>query len=301
MLSSFFATISNAVLMIANMLPSITKGFESVRSICEVLECPDFEKNLGKDPVAGVLGNFDFERVAFIHPGADREAIREFTLHVPAGETLAVVGPSGAGKSTLMGLLLGFERPTSGCIRLDGRDMNEIDLRSFRRHVGVVAQDSILFHGTLRENIVYGSRHVSEERIAQAVRDANAEEFVSKLPQGLNTLVGERGARLSGGQKQRIAIARALIRNPRVLILDEATSALDVASEAVVQNALDRLMQGRTTFIVAHRLSTIRNAGRVIVLEDGRMVESGTPEELRGSGGRFAAMLAMQEGGVAAG
>ena len=296
MLASFFGTISNAVLMIANMLPAITKGFESVRSIGEVLESPDFEKNLGKKAVAEVLGDFEFEAVSMVHPGAARPSIRDLTLRVRAGETLAVIGSSGAGKSTLMSLILGFDRPTSGCIRLDGRDMNEIDLRSFRRHVGVVAQDSMLFHGTLRENIVYGSRNVKEERILQAVRDANAAEFVNELPEGLNTMVGERGARLSGGQKQRIAIARALIRNPRVLILDEATSALDVASEAVVQSALDRLMQGRTTFIVAHRLSTVRNAGRVIVLDEGRIVESGTPDELRANGGRFAEMLAMAQG-----
>ena len=174
--------------------------------------------------------------------------------------------------------------------------MNEIDLRSFRRFVGVVAQDSLLFHGTLRENIVYGSRSVKDEVVFQAIRDANAVEFVGRLPDGLDTVVGERGARLSGGQKQRIAIARALIRNPRVLILDEATSALDVASEEVVQTALDRLMEGRTTFIVAHRLSTIRNADRVIVLEDGRIVEVGAPDELRARGGRFAEMWAMQRG-----
>jgi len=296
MLSSFFGTISNSVLMIVNMMPTITKGFESVRSIGEVLECPDFEKNLGKDVVTDVRGGFDFESITFVHPGAERGSIRDFSLNVRVGETLGVIGASGAGKSTLMSLILGFDRPTTGAIRLDGRDMNEIDLRSFRRFVGVVAQDSVLFHGTLRENIVYGSRNVKDEVVLQAIKDANAAEFVSKLPDGLDTIVGERGARLSGGQKQRIAIARALIRNPRVLILDEATSALDVSSEKVVQAALDRLMEGRTTFIVAHRLSTIRNADRVIVLEDGRVVESGAPDELRAKGGRFAEMWAMQRG-----
>ena len=294
MLSSFFGTISNSVLMIVNMMPTITKGFESVRSIGEVLESPDFEKNLGKNAVAEVRGEFEFESVTFVHPGADRGSIRDFSLQVREGETLAVIGASGAGKSTLMSLILGFDRPTSGVLRLDGRDMNEIDLRSFRRFVGVVAQDSLLFHGTLRENVVYGSRNVTDATVWQAIRDANASEFVDLLPDGLDTMVGERGARLSGGQKQRIAIARALIRNPRVLILDEATSALDVSSEKIVQTALDRLMEGRTTFIVAHRLSTIRNADRVIVMEDGRMVESGSPDELRARGGRFAEMWALQ-------
>ena len=296
MLSTFFGSISNAVLMIVNMMPAITKGFESLRSIGEVLESPDFEKNLGKDVISGVRGAFDFDGVTFVHPGAERGSIRDLTLHVREGETVAVVGASGAGKSTLMSLILGFDRPTTGAIRLDGRNMDEIDLRSYRRFVGVVAQESLLFPGTLRENIVYGTRNVKDERVLQAIRDANAADFVSKLPDGLNTMLGERGARLSGGQKQRIAIARALIRNPRVLILDEATSALDVASEKVVQTALDRLMAGRTTFIVAHRLSTVRNAGRVIVLEEGRIVESGTPDELRERGGRFAEMWALQQG-----
>jgi len=296
MLSAFFGTISNAVLMIVNMMPTITKGFESVRSIGEVLESPDFEKNLGKAVISSVRGAFDFDSVTFVHPGAERGSIRDLSLRVQEGETVAVVGASGAGKSTLMSLILGFDRPTTGFLRLDGRDMNEIDLRSYRRFVGVVAQESLLFHGTLRENIVYGSRNVKEERILQVIRDANASDFVSTFPEGLDTMLGERGARLSGGQRQRIAIARALIRNPRVLILDEATSALDVASEKVVQTALDRLMAGRTTFIVAHRLSTIRNANRVIVLEDGRIVESGTPAELRDRGGRFAEMWAMQQG-----
>ena len=296
MLAAFFATISNAVLMLANMMPAVTKGFESVRSIGEVLESPDFERNLGKAEVTEVRGGFEFESVSFVHPGAKRDSIRDFSLRGEAGETLAVVGASGAGKSTLMSLILGFDRPTAGRIRLDGRDMNEIDLRSFRRFVGVVTQDSLLLHGTLRENIVYGSRDVSDERVLKAIEDANAAEFVSKLPEGLDTVVGERGARLSGGQKQRIAIARALIRDPRVLILDEATSALDAGSEKVVQNALDRLMEGRTTFIVAHRLATIRNADRVIVLEDGRILESGTPQELRSRSGRFAEMWALQQG-----
>ena len=298
MLAAFFATISNAVMMLANMMPTISRGFESVRSIGELLECPDFEKNIGRDAVVDVRGEFAFEAVTFVHPGAERGSIRDFSLHVRAGETVAVIGASGAGKSTLMSLILGFDRPTAGRILLDGRDMNEIDLRSFRTFLGVVAQDSLLFHGSLRENIVYGSSDVTEGQIHQAIRDANAAEFVNQLSAGLNTVVGERGARLSGGQKQRIAIARALIRNPRVLILDEATSSLDVASEKVVQTALDRLMQGRTTFLVAHRLSTVQNAGRVIVLEDGRIVESGTPADLQARGGRYAQMRAMQSQAV---
>jgi ATP-binding cassette subfamily B protein len=296
MLSAFFATISNAVLNVANMIPNMTRGLESVRSIGEVLESPDIEKNVGKLQLEDVRGEFHFESVTFIHSGASRGSVRDFSLHVRAGETIGVAGPSGAGKSTLMSLILGFDRPTSGRILLDGRDVNEIDFRTFRRFVGVVTQDSLLFHGTLRENVTYGIPNVSAERVRRALEDANAAEFVDGLPKGIDTMLGERGARLSGGQKQRIAIARALIRDPRVLILDEATSALDVASEKLVQAALDRLMQGRTTFIVAHRLSTIRNANRIVLLSDGRIAEIGTPVELENQGGLYAAMCAMQQG-----
>ncbi|MDD5349305.1 MAG: ABC transporter ATP-binding protein [Chthoniobacteraceae bacterium] len=295
MLSYFFTSISNAVMQIANMMPTITKGFESVRSIGEILESPDIEQNLGKAQLSNVRGEFLFENVGFTYRGTKRGSLRGFTLEVRPGETLAVVGPSGAGKSTLMNLILGFERPSEGRILLDGHDMNAIDLRSYRRFVGVVTQETLLFHGTLRENILYGGHNIPDSQVLDALRNANAAEFIEKLPDGLNTIIGDRGARLSGGQKQRIAIARALIRNPRVLILDEATSALDTASEAVVQTALDRLMKGRTTFIVAHRLSTVRNADRILVLDEGQIAEIGQPRELLERGGLYARLCAMQQ------
>ncbi|MGO2846493.1 MAG: ABC transporter ATP-binding protein, partial [Microbacterium gubbeenense] len=195
---------------------------------------------------------------------------------------------SGSGKSTMLNLVLGFVRPTSGRIVLDGADMQELDLRTVRRHMSVVPQESALFEGSIRDNIAYGLDDVSPDRIRQALVDANAAEFIDALPDGWDTLVGERGARLSGGQRQRLAIARALVRDPRILLLDEATSALDPESEALVKGALDRLMTGRTTLIVAHRLSTIRRADRIIVLERGEVVEQGAHDDLLRAGGRYA-------------
>ncbi len=297
MVSYFFTSISNSVMQISNMLPTVTRGFESVSSIGEVLECPDIEHNRGKAVIKAVRGDFVFENVSFTYGGTARGSLSGLSLHVAPGETLAVVGPSGAGKSTLMNLILGFERPNAGAILLDGRDMNSIDLRTYRHFLGVVTQETLLFQGTLRENILYGRRDIPDARVLAALENANALEFVNKLPQGLDTMIGDRGARLSGGQRQRIAIARALIRDPRVLILDEATSALDTASEAVVQTALERLMQGRTTFIVAHRLSTVKHAQRILVLQEGQMVELGPPAELLQRGGLYARLCAMQQVG----
>jgi ATP-binding cassette subfamily B protein len=188
----------------------------------------------------------------------------------------------------VLNLVVGFVRPTSGRILLDGRDMTEIDLRTYRNFISVVPQDSILFEGSVYENITYGMEKLTDARVESALRDANAWEFVQSLPDGMETHVGERGAKLSGGQKQRLAIARALIRNPRVLVLDEATSALDTESEGLIQEALARLMKGRTTFVVAHRLSTIRNADRIVVLEQGEITEIGTHAELIKMNGVYA-------------
>jgi ATP-binding cassette subfamily B protein len=292
MLSAFLTTLTNSTTTLAGLAPVITKGLESVRSVGEVLQAPELEDNEGKAPLDSLHGAVEFQGVGYVYEDAGRPAVRDFSLSVTPGETIALVGASGAGKSTVLSLVIGFIRPTSGRLLLDGTDMNTLDLRTYRRFVSVVPQESILFDGTVRENVAYGmdDADADEATVRAALRDANALEFVDRLPHGLDTLVGEHGARLSGGQRQRLAIARALIRNPRVLILDEATSALDTQSEALVQQALARLVRGRTTFVVAHRLSTIRGADRIVVMGDGAVREIGSHEELMRRGGMYTAL-----------
>lgn len=289
MLSAYFTVLTSNTTTLLGLTPVVSKGLESVRSAGEVLQAPDLEHNAGKAPVDEVTGRIDFEGVRFSYDDAE-PAVDDFTLSARPGETIALVGTSGAGKSTVLNLLIGFIRPTGGRILLDGTDMATLDLRSYRRFLSVVPQESILFEGSVRENVTYGLGDFDETMLRQALRDANALDFVRDLPHGLDTVVGERGARLSGGQKQRLAIARALIRDPRVLILDEATSALDNRSEALVQEALARLVHGRTVFVVAHRLSTIRGADRIVAMAGGRLAEVGTHEELLGRGGVYAGL-----------
>ena len=287
MLSSYFMSLTGSVTALFSLAPVVTKGLESVRSMGEVLSEPDVEQNEGKSEASEVQGAFRFENVTFAYSDApDEKAIAGLELDVHPGETIAFVGPSGSGKSTVLNMVIGFLKPVHGRILLDGQDMEELDLRTYRRHLAVVPQESFLFEGSVRANVTYGNDDLSDGTVRAALRDANALDFVEHMG-GLDAVIGERGARLSGGQRQRLAIARALIRDPRVLVLDEATSALDTASERLVQDALARLMQGRTTFVVAHRLTTIRGADRIVVMQDGRLVEQGTHEELLARGGAY--------------
>ncbi|MDR7276743.1 ABC transporter ATP-binding protein [Catenuloplanes atrovinosus] len=296
LLSSYFALLTQGLIQLLSLLPVAARGVESVRSIAEVLQEPDLEQNEGKRTVTAVTGRITLESVSHRHPGATQDGLHGVDLDIAPGETVAFVGPSGAGKSTILNLVLGFIRPTGGRILLDGTDMQELDLRTARRFVSVVPQESVLFEGTIRENVTYGLDRVCDDRLRAALRDAHALDIVDSQPDGWDTVVGERGARLSGGQRQRIAIARALIRDPRVLLLDEATSALDPESEAQVKAALDRLMRGRTTLVVAHRLSTIRRADRIVVLDGGRIAEIGSHGQLLARNGRYAALHAAQAG-----
>jgi ATP-binding cassette subfamily B protein len=240
-------------------------------------------------------GSLSFDRVTFRYPTRpETPAIADFSLTVEPGETVAIVGPSGAGKSTIFQLAERFYDPQVGTIRLDGVPLVQADPADVRRRMALVPQEGTLFAASARDNLRYGNWDTDEEMIWEAARAANAEEFLRTLPQGLDTFLGEGGARLSGGQRQRVAIARALLRDAPILLLDEATSALDAESERLVQEALERLMQGRTTLVIAHRLATVRAADRIVVMDHGRIVEEGSHARLSAAGGLYARLAALQ-------
>lgn len=291
---SSFTTVVNQFSALINLLPILTKGLESVSSIGEVLSSDEIEENEGKEELLSLRGEYAFKQVSFSYPGSSKEVLHGLDFTVKQGETIALVGESGSGKTTILNMLIGFILPSGGQLMLDGKDMKGLNLRTYRRFLSVVPQTPVLFTGTVRENITYGLEHVNEEQIAQAVEAANLSEVVKRLPQGLDTMIEEHGANLSGGQRQRISIARALIRNPQVIILDEATSALDSISESEIQEALERLTKGRTTFIVAHRLSTVRGADRILVIGQGRIREQGSYQELMAKKGEFYQMEQLQ-------
>lgn len=287
MYQTYFSSIVNQVSGIITLLPIISKGLESVNSVGDILLCHDVEDNRNKQKIQELTGDITFDHVAFQYHDAESPVLKDVSFHIRPGETVAFVGGSGAGKTTILNLVIGFIKTTEGRILIDGMDLNTLNLQSYRSHIAVVPQQSILFSGTIRDNITYGMNHISDELMNQVVKAANLEELITSLPEGLDTQITEHGNSLSGGQRQRISIARAFVRNPRILILDEATSALDTISEKKIQEAIHNLVQNRTTLIVAHRLSTIRDADRIAVVGNGGIKEFGTYEELMALKGEF--------------
>lgn len=284
---SYFSTILGLVNSFIAIMPEISKGLESVRSVSEIMLSSDVEDDKGKIKLRYVHGHLKFDDMSYRYPGTDEDTIKHLSLEVKPGECVAFVGGSGSGKSTIMNIIIGFLIPTGGQYLVDGKPVEALSLSDYRHFISVVPQNSILMSGTIRDNITYGMPNVSEERLAEVLELANINEFLPTLPNGIDTVIGENGGKLSGGQKQRICIARALIRDPKILILDEATSALDNISEYHVQKAISELIKNRTTFIVAHRLSTIRDADRIVVMDKGECVEMGTYDELMEKHGKF--------------
>jgi subfamily B ATP-binding cassette protein MsbA len=269
------------------------QGMASVERIFSLLDQPASEPDDGPTRRATFARDLAYEHVHFAYePGTP--VLRDVSFTVPAGRVVALVGPSGAGKSTLVDLLPRLRDPTSGRIRLDGVPLTELDRSSVRGLMGVVSQDTVLFHDTVHANIAYGSAGATREQVEEAARAANAHEFLIQLPHGYDTVLGERGSRLSGGQRQRVAIARALLRNAPILILDEATSALDTQSERLVQEAIERLKANRTVLVIAHRLATVRDADEILVLDEGRIVQRGSHAGLLTQGGLYRRLYELQ-------
>ena len=294
MYQTYFGTIVAQVSGIITLLPTIAKGLESVDSIADVLLSHDVEDNYNKKKLPFVHGEITFQDTGFRYLDGDQPVFEHLNLKIEAGQTIAFVGESGAGKTTILNMVIGFLHATAGKVLIDGYDIEEIDLHSYRSHIAVVPQTPILFSGTIRENITYGKEDISEERLQEVVEAANLTEVIAQLPDGLDTMVMEHGSNLSGGQCQRISIARAFIRDPKILILDEATSALDSISEEKIRVATDNLVQNRTTLIVAHRLATIKNADYIAVVGRGGLKEFGSYEELMEKKGEFYQLRQLQ-------
>lgn len=269
-------------------------GRESYISLRELIDSQYVEEWKGRKRIPVLAGRITFDNVTFSYPGAEKPALSQIDLEIEAGQHVAFVGPSGSGKSTTANLVLGLYNPQSGTIRIDGVAQSDLDMRWLRRQCAIVMQESLLLSGSVLDNIRFARWDASDEEVRFAAEQANAIEFIDKLPNGFATIIGERGASLSGGQRQRISIARAILRDPRILILDEATSALDYQSERLIQEALERLSNGRTVITIAHRLSTIKSADRVVVLREGRIVETGRFDELESGASYFAELIAAQ-------
>ena len=285
----FVTTLLNSIRRIVEFAEQFQRGMTGIERFYEIMDIePEITDAKNATKAESVRGEVEFRNVTFRYETENKNVLTNLNLSVRAGESIALVGPSGGGKTTLCSLIPRFYEVSDGEILLDGINIKDLALTSLRENVGVVAQDVYLFSGSIRENIAYGKRNATEEEIVAAAKMAGAHEFIESLPNGYDTYVGERGVKLSGGQKQRISIARVFLKNPPVLIMDEATSALDNESEKLVQESLEKLARGRTTFTIAHRLTTVRNADRILVLTEDGIAESGTHEELVKQGGIYA-------------
>ncbi|GIM44766.1 hypothetical protein DNHGIG_03150 [Collibacillus ludicampi] len=290
LLTRLYGPISALTNVQVNVLGSIAL-FER---LFEYLDIPvDVEERPDAVHLSSVKGHIVFDHVCF-HYQEEREILHDISLTIEPGQVVALVGPSGSGKTTLSGLIPRFYDVSKGRVLIDGHDVRDVSLRSLSDHIGLVTQETFLFHATIRENLLYGNPHASEEEMIAAAKAASIHELIMSLPEGYETVVGERGYKLSGGEKQRIAIARVILKNPKILILDEATSALDSHSESLVQAALDELMKERTSIVIAHRLSTILSADQIFVIADGRVVEQGTHHELLANNGLYAELYRKQ-------